>query len=289
MERQKPEYRIKELHVYYLKEINSIRRLNALLKPSRFSMLLVNSGAVDFQVKDKIVCVPADCLYLIHAHATATKLTGRISVCLVSCSSTFALASAISRFGTGQIDNVLTSRGTMLCLNRADFNQILVIIALLKQKISIEKEMIVHSELVVLCFNLLLYEFGALQCTYGVGHKAHRSRNEKLVANFIVLVRQHCRQQHSARFYADLLYVTTGHLSKAVRVVMGVSAKNFIEIALLSEAYVLLANENLTIAEISETLNFSNLSNFSSFFKRHSKLSPRQHRLTLGQSEPENQ
>nr|WP_322625875.1 AraC family transcriptional regulator [uncultured Flavobacterium sp.] len=282
MERQKSVSWIKELNVHYQKEINTVHRLNILLKPWRFSMLLVDSGGIDFQAENKIVNVPAGCMYLVPAHAMPIRVTGKLCISLVSCSTSFALASTISRFGSGYIDFVLISRGTKLCLNNADFKQILMITALLKQKISTHKYMVLNDELAILCFNLLLYEFGALQYTYGDGFTVHRSRNEKLVANFILLIRQHCRQRHNARFYADLLYVTTGHLSKAVRGVMGVSAKHLIEMALLSESYLLLANEHLTIAEISEILNFNNPSNFSSFFKRYSKLSPTQYRLTLG-------
>jgi AraC family transcriptional activator of pobA len=272
---------IRELDVHCLKEIKSVNRLNLLLKTTRFSMLLVDSGTIEFVVEQKHVSVSTGQFYVIPYTARAESITGKLRICVVTCSTAFAYNSAISKFGSGYIDFVLIHRGTLLNLEAAQQKQMLLIIELLRQKVSFQNRTAMHDEIVVLCFNLLLYEFGLLQYQLDGGYTMHRSRKEILVINFIGVLKQHCSLQHSVKFYADQLFVSAGYLSKAIREVTGMSAKHFIEMAILSEAYLLLANENLTISEISTALNFSDSSTFSNFFKRYGKMSPTHYRLTL--------
>ncbi|MGQ2981842.1 helix-turn-helix domain-containing protein [Flavobacterium sp.] len=282
MEKLKSLSWIRELEVHYLVQINSVKRFNFLLKQGRFSILLVDSGRIDFSVEGKEIGVAAGHIYAVPLLAKTETLTKDVRLCLITCSTSFAFNSAISKFGSGYIDFAIIHRGTLLSLEPKEKRQLLTIIALLKQNANFRKQLPLQDEKIVLCFNLLLYEFGLLQCRHGVGFSLRHSRKERLVINFISLLKQHCSQQHSVKFYADLLFVSAGYLSKAIREVTNTSAKHFIELAILSEAYILLANENLTISDISIALNFTNSSTFSNFFKRYGKMSPTQYRLTLG-------
>lgn len=272
---------IKELDVHYLKEINSVKSLNTLLKPTRFSMLLVDCGTINFVVDEKCVSVATGQFYVIPYKAKADTIINKVRVCIVSCSTSFAFNSSMSKFGSGYIDFVLICRGTLLKLEAREHKQMLMIVGLLKEKVSFQKRTTIHDEIVVLCFNLMVYEFGLFHYQHNGGYSMHHSRKERLVMNFISLLKQHCSFQHSVKFYADLLFVSGGYLSKAIREVTGMSAKHFIEMAILSEAYLLLAKESLTISEISTALNFNDSSTFSNFFKRYGKMSPTKYRLTL--------
>lgn len=272
---------IRELDVHYLKEINSLHRLNILLKSTRFSMVLVDSGTIDFLVGDRHIAVATGQFYVVPYTAKADAIIGDVRISVVTCSTSFAFNSAVSKFGSGYIDFILMQRGTLLKLEQQEQKHMLLLIGLLKEKISDQKRTAMHDEIVVLCFNLLFYEFGLLQYRSEGAYAKHQGRKEKLVINFISILKQHCSLQHSVKFYADLLFVSGGYLSKVVREVTGMSAKHFIEMAILSEAYVLLANESLTISEISSMLSFSDSPTFSNFFKRYGKMSPTQYRLTL--------
>ncbi|MCE4565795.1 helix-turn-helix transcriptional regulator [Maribellus sp. CM-23] len=100
------------------------------------------------------------------------------------------------------------------------------------------------------------------------------SRREKLTVEFIRLLHVHFRQQHNLNFYAQRLRVTSKHLSESLKKVTGFTGRELINMALVCEAKVLLVNDNLKVAAVSEQLNFSDQFAFSKFFKRLTNTNP---------------
>ena len=100
------------------------------------------------------------------------------------------------------------------------------------------------------------------------------SRREKLTVEFIRLLHVHFRQQHNLSFYAQRLRVTSKHLSESLKKVTGFTGRELINMALVCEAKVLLVNDNLKVAAVSEQLNFSDQFAFSKFFKRLTNTNP---------------
>ena len=108
-----------------------------------------------------------------------------------------------------------------------------------------------------------------------------KNRQEYLFERFISLVKQHCSSEHSVKFYADKLCITSQYLSTISKKVSGRPACEWIYQFLILEAKALLTHTNLSIQEISFQMNFSDQSCFGKFFKKHTGVSPREYLRNL--------
>ena len=123
-------------------------------------------------------------------------------------------------------------------------------------------------------FNLFLYELRLIYTKYTSDASANFSRKESLIIQFLTILTIHCKKQHSVRFYAGALCITSGHLNKIVKQITGKTVKILIAEAIITEAKKMLEDSQFTIAFIAEELEFSSASSFSIFFKRHTSISP---------------
>ncbi len=113
-------------------------------------------------------------------------------------------------------------------------------------------------------------------------HRLHQSSvdykfplaSDLLTAHFQQLVDDQFATIHRVQRYADILGVTAGHLSAAVKSVLGMPASYLIRRRTIIEAKRLLAYSQLTTSEISGKLGFKDASYFCRYFKRETTLSP---------------
>ncbi|MCV2484336.1 AraC family transcriptional regulator [Flavobacterium sp. SH_e] len=126
--------------------------------------------------------------------------------------------------------------------------------------------------------NLLLFELKLIYSKYFAYGGLHISRAEKLAVQFLTVLSIHCRKHHTVKFYAGVLYVTSGYLNRVVKQVTGKPAKKMITDAVLAEAVNLLEDSVFTIAEIAEELQFSSPSAFDIFFKKLMSCTPSEYR-----------
>ena len=105
---------------------------------------------------------------------------------------------------------------------------------------------------------------------------------ERLLTNrYMTLVEENAITQHKVEWYADELAVTVAHLSKSVKNAQGITAGSLLRNRLVLEAKRLLVHTDETAAAIALRLNFEDASYFGRFFKRETKLTPRQFRTQL--------
>lgn len=104
------------------------------------------------------------------------------------------------------------------------------------------------------------------------------SRKEALFNAFVLKVEKHHKDEHSVKFYADELFVTSKYLSAVTDELSGKGAKQWIDEYIALDAKVLLRSTQKDIQEISNELNFPDLSFFGKFFKRMVGESPRSYR-----------
>jgi len=95
---------------------------------------------------------------------------------------------------------------------------------------------------------------------------------------FINLVDKDYKNFHSIKYYAGELCITPNYLNEIVRKTMGINAKLYIQNKILLEVKKLLTYTDLSIAEISEELNFTSLSYFIRFFRNKTNHTPLQYR-----------
>ncbi len=95
-----------------------------------------------------------------------------------------------------------------------------------------------------------------------------------LVDRFKSAVTEHYMTRRLVSDYADLLNVTSKHLSESVKMGTGRTAGQWIDELLILEAKVLLKQTKLNIGQIALQMSFSDISSFGKFFKRHTGISP---------------
>jgi AraC family transcriptional regulator, transcriptional activator of pobA len=96
----------------------------------------------------------------------------------------------------------------------------------------------------------------------------------KIAQSFLQLVNKYYLAKRTLVEYAELLNITTKHLTKSVKASTGDTPMNFIYRMIILEAKVLLKETNLTAAEIAYQLSFQDAAYFNRFFKQSTGLSP---------------
>ncbi|MFD2962336.1 MULTISPECIES: helix-turn-helix domain-containing protein [Olivibacter] len=105
-----------------------------------------------------------------------------------------------------------------------------------------------------------------------------QSRHEEVYKRFMVLLFKHYKTQRNVYFYADKVFLTPKHFSKAIKSVSGKTAGEWIDEMVLMEAKGMLKSSNLTVAQIADQLNFANPSFFGRYFKAKTGQTPMQYR-----------
>ena len=104
------------------------------------------------------------------------------------------------------------------------------------------------------------------------------SKAELISKNFTQLVMQNYTMQRSVAWYAKRLGITQAHLSTSVNQSTGKTCIEIITSMVIMDAKAQLKSTNLTIHDIAYTLNFTNMSFFGKYFKRHVGMSPQEFR-----------
>ena len=104
------------------------------------------------------------------------------------------------------------------------------------------------------------------------------SRQEWLTRRFFDLMSQHFRAQRQVSFYADKLCVTPKHLSAVLKNTTVRTAQEWLNEMVLVEAKRCLKTTDLSVFQISESLNFSTVSSFVRFFRQHTGCTPLKYR-----------
>ena len=103
-------------------------------------------------------------------------------------------------------------------------------------------------------------------------------RMEEVFVGFISLLPDNFLEHHDISFYADSLNITTTYLSRVVRQLTGRTVVGYVNQFLMMEATFLLRTTRMSIAQVSDRLQFSDQAAFSKFFSRMQGESPREYR-----------
>ena len=105
------------------------------------------------------------------------------------------------------------------------------------------------------------------------------NRNHSIFNTFCNLLAAHYREQHEVAFYAEKAHLTTRHFSVIIKEVVGLSASDYIEQYLATQAKNLLTTRpDLSVQQISYHLGFAESPSFCRFFKRLTRFSPNDYR-----------
>ncbi len=101
-----------------------------------------------------------------------------------------------------------------------------------------------------------------------------RSREQTIFDRFLHLVTQHCAEHHQIGYYAERMCLTERYLTTVVRQTSGITAKDWIDRALITRIKIELRHTDKSAAQIAEEMHFSNPSFFSKYFRRLTGMTP---------------
>jgi AraC family transcriptional regulator, transcriptional activator of pobA len=97
---------------------------------------------------------------------------------------------------------------------------------------------------------------------------------DRIAQDFMRLMNKYYLSKRTLTEYADLLNITTKHLTKSVKNATGETPMNFIHKMLILEAKILLKDTTLSVAEIAYQLSFEDAAYFNRFFKLQTSMTP---------------
>ena len=103
---------------------------------------------------------------------------------------------------------------------------------------------------------------------------ASLTRAEQICGQYLSLVEIHCRTQHTVKWYADQMHLSSKYLSNTVHQTLHTSPNAYIDMSLIRQAKSLLSSTSLSVQQIADRLGFQNQSHFGTFFKRQTGFNP---------------
>jgi AraC-like DNA-binding protein len=103
---------------------------------------------------------------------------------------------------------------------------------------------------------------------------AMNSSQNKILQQFRNLVEDNFLNKTQVAEYADMIYITPGHLNDTIKTVTGKTAKQIIDEKRVTEAKRLLFWGELSAKQIASHLNFEDDAYFNRFFKKHTGQTP---------------
>lgn len=101
-----------------------------------------------------------------------------------------------------------------------------------------------------------------------------KTATEKIFDKFTLLVHLHEKENRSLAYYADELNITPKHLTKVVRQVKGISAKQWLNEHLIYEIKQTLVRTQMSIQEVADMYSFASTDSMHHFFKKEVGMSP---------------
>lgn len=120
----------------------------------------------------------------------------------------------------------------------------------------------------------LLYQLKDFTNAFKQWEEGFTTPQQILLQKFIQLVNNFYIEKRTIEDYAEMLHVTSNHLSQSVKTASGKNALSYITNRLLTEAKSIIQYTDLDMAEIAYQLNFSDPANFGKFFKKHTHQTP---------------
>ena len=151
---------------------------------------------------------------------------------------------------------------------------------ILKQKEAENRSTTYNTEVVKHSFLAFIYQFGEVyQRNNDIG-EIRITKKEDLTMRFARLLTEHFREERSVLYYARLLFVTPRYLTQTIKEITGKTAGELIDEMVIMEAKLHLNNMSVSIAQVAESLYFSDQFFFSKFFKKHAGMTPSEYRRT---------
>lgn len=238
-----------------------------------YAIEFLRKGSIVMQTKLKKVVIHAPAILTLGPSVirSFTKDSDEILIDIVFFKPQFFLHNQANVFFLSQYDFFENSEKHVFNLekkNKVKFEQIFT---LLRQ--SIEHNSDNQPSILRAYLYILIYELDVIKKT-----TPNETKQNPIFEKFKEILSKDFLSQRSVQYYADTLNVSRKYLSEVIKNNSGKTASDWIDDIVILEAKILLQNKELTINQISDTLNFPNQSGFGRFFKKCEGISPLEYR-----------
>jgi AraC family transcriptional regulator, transcriptional activator of pobA len=264
---------------YYIFEHVDQHEYAGIYKPYRFNyftILLVKTGAINIRLNLSAYCVKANHLLLI-GPSSVNKVEQISEDCQFLGISFTQQSLGLAGWHHKHIEvfQFLSSQRTphfSLTPDEADglWQQLL----LLQKKKKLPSAHAFREKIIQQNFGLFMLETAAIFKNYNHHDNLKLTSKEDLVIRFMKLLAKHCNEERSVQYYADKLYISSKHLTKTVKEVTGKTCRELIDEMVIKEAKLLLNYLGHSVANVAESLHFSDQFFFSKYFKKRTGLTP---------------
>jgi len=136
-----------------------------------------------------------------------------------------------------------------------------------------------RRELAMSLLKSMIYDIGN-EIYHHLAASPTRTRSEAIFNEFILLVKQHFREERRVGWYAERMRITPKYLSETVKQVSHRTPNDWIDHYVTLEIRALLKTSSMSIKEITRLLHFPNQSFLGKYFKEHVGVSPSKYRKT---------
>lgn len=126
--------------------------------------------------------------------------------------------------------------------------------------------------------------FNDIHTTLQLLHRSNQSKSvsvsksEQLCMSYTQLVMKNYQTHRNVAWYAEKLNISHAHLCAVVKQATGRTCADVIASMVIMDAKSQIKSTDIPIQEISDSLNFANMSFFGKYFKRHTGMSPMEYR-----------
>ncbi len=261
---------------------NSLKELGLenFVKVQAAALLLVRRGSVDVELDLKHYKLEAGSLFVVFPEQVvrAKNVSENFDPICIACSKNM-IDELIIRFDDTTRLILKIRENPLMQLERVEFEQMNASFEFLKKKFETTDMNSCRLQILKNYLIGLLYECIGMRSEPAMTDVV-KNRGQVLFSQFIDLVVEHHREQHSVKFYADELGITPKYLSAVAEEQTGKNAKRWIDEHIALDAKVLLRSSSRDIQKVSKILNFPDVSFFGKFFKRLVGVSPKTYRKT---------
>ena len=261
---------------------NSLKELGLenYVKVQAAVLLLVRKGSVQVEVDLKTYNLEAGSLFIVFPDQVlkAKKASEDFDPICIACSKNM-IEELIIRFDDNTRLILRFREDPLQKLEKAEYERLNMSFEFLKKKFETTESNSCRLQVLKNHLIALLYEcIGVIN--EPVNAEITKTRGQVIFSQFIDLVVENHREQHSVKFYADELGITPKYLSAVAEEQTGKNAKRWIDEHIALDAKVLLRSSSRDIQKVSKILNFPDVSFFGKFFKRLVGVSPKAYRKT---------
>lgn len=108
--------------------------------------------------------------------------------------------------------------------------------------------------------------------------KPQRQKDLGIVKSIILIVINDYKKERGITYYADKVHLSTQYVSSTIKKITGRTLTDIISNMVIRDAKAKLRTTELSIQDISNSLNFPDISSFGKYFKRYTGMSATQYR-----------